>query len=160
MWKRLGIVGLALSFPITPLVAQGIQYRYDFEQDDEAEEQDVTAEQALSENQNRYGPPAPRRNCRQSPENAEIVVCAEEEQDYSEFRVQSTAELDPEGREGTNDGLPRAPDVAGEGIFQGEGSIKFGSVPPPAIMVDFEELPEAPEGSDADRIGKGQKPTE
>jgi hypothetical protein len=76
--------------------------------------------------------------------------------------VQSTAELDPSSREATFDGLPRAPDVAGDGIFKGKGLLSGGCFlqgcpPPPAVMFDISELPEAPEGSDADLIAKGKK---
>lgn len=44
------------------------------------------------------------------------------------------------------------------GIPNHGNPIGFGSPPPPAYMVDFEELPEAPEGSDADRIARGLPP--
>ena len=37
-------------------------------------------------------------------------------------------------------------------------SIRLGSVPEAAIMIDVEALPQAPEGSDADRIARGLKP--
>ena len=44
------------------------------------------------------------------------------------------------------------------GIPNHGNSIGFGKVPPPAYIVDFDELPEAPEGSDADRIARGLPP--
>lgn len=44
------------------------------------------------------------------------------------------------------------------GIANHGNSIGFGSVPPPALMIDVEALPEAPEGSDADRIARGLPP--
>ncbi|KEO87782.1 hypothetical protein EH31_06395 [Erythrobacter longus] len=61
---------------------------------------------------------------------------------------------------------PKAPDVDGSGlILPTEGSIfmvtfttRFGEVSDPPVMVDFETLPEAPEGSDADRIARGLPP--
>lgn len=36
--------------------------------------------------------------------------------------------------------------------------IRFGGAPPPAYIVDFDQLPEAPAGSDADRIARGLPP--
>lgn len=157
MWKRVAAAGIALAAPLAPLAAQGLNYQLEYEEPETVTEDQITAEEALERNSNIYGPPPPRRNCTQSSEDSEIVVCAEEEEDQTEFRVQSTAELDPTGRAATYDGVPRAPDVAGEGIFKGDGLMKFGSVPPPAIMFDISELPEAPEGSDADLIAQGKK---
>lgn len=59
----------------------------------------------------------------------------------------------------------RAPDVAGEGIFRGPptvGGLCF--IPPcpkdPAIIIDVEALPDAPKGSDADRIAHGLPPSD
>ena len=162
MWKTIVAGGIILAAPPAPLAAQGIKYQFDYDETAPTQEDGdrITADEALQRNANVYGPPPPRRNCKQESEDSEIVVCAEEEADQSQFRVQSTAELDPEGREGTDDGLPRAPDVAGDGIFKGKATVTFGSVPPPAIMFDISELPEAPEGSDADLIAKGKKPAD
>ena len=55
------------------------------------------------------------------------------------------------------------PDVAGEGIFRGPATIGGMCLIPPcppeaAIMIDVEALPEAPPGSDADRIARGLPP--
>lgn len=44
------------------------------------------------------------------------------------------------------------------GIPNHGNPIGFGSVPPPAYIVNFEELPDAPPGSDADRIARGLPP--
>lgn len=133
---------LLLMAPVLPLFAQAVG---------------VSATEAIEQARKTYGPPPPRKQCKENGDSEEIVVCAEEEQDDAEFRVKSTSELDPESREALNDGLPRAPDVAGPGIFKGKG-ISLGSAPVPAYMFDLSELPEAPEGSDADLIAKGEKP--
>ncbi len=53
-------------------------------------------------------------------------------------------------------GAPRAPDTFG--IANHGNPIGFGSVPPPALIIDVGALPEAPEGSDADRIARGLPP--
>ncbi len=55
-------------------------------------------------------------------------------------------------------------DVAGAGIFRGPATVSgMCFLPPcpddPALMIDVEALPEAPEGSDADRIARGLPPT-
>lgn len=44
------------------------------------------------------------------------------------------------------------------GIPNHGNPIGLGSAPPPAYIVDFEALPEAPAGSDADRIARGLPP--
>lgn len=44
------------------------------------------------------------------------------------------------------------------GIPNHGNPIGFGSVPPPALIIDVEALPQAPEGSDADRIARGLPP--
>lgn len=44
------------------------------------------------------------------------------------------------------------------GIPNHGNPIGFGKVPPPAYIVDFEELPDTPEGSNADRIARGLPP--
>lgn len=54
-------------------------------------------------------------------------------------------------------------DVAGGGIFKGKATVGGLCVIPPcpgeaALLIDIEALPEAPEGSDADRIARGLPP--
>jgi len=123
---------------------------------------DITAEQIVQTARQIYGPPPPEPACAPQTGN-EIVVCAQE-QDNSVFRVKSSSQLDPDSDEALDDGLPRAPDVAGAGIFQGKPTIGGMCIPglqacppPPALIIDLSALPEAPEGSDADLIGKGEK---
>ncbi len=144
--NKTAITGMAtaaalLCLPAFPLAAQS---------------DGLDADRAIDRAKQYYGPPPPRTQCNEEGSEEEIVVCAEEAQDDAEFRVQSTSDLDPESREALDDGLPRAPDVAGAGIFQGKG-ISLGGTPDPAYMFDLSELPETPEGSDADMIGKGEK---
>lgn len=55
------------------------------------------------------------------------------------------------------------PNVDGEGIFKGPATVGGLCLVPPcppeaAIMIDVEALPEAPAGSDADRIARGLPP--
>jgi hypothetical protein len=53
-------------------------------------------------------------------------------------------------------GAPRAPEAFG--IPDNGKGIGFGKAPPPAYIVDFQALPTAPAGSDADRIARGLAP--
>lgn len=53
-------------------------------------------------------------------------------------------------------GAPATPNTFG--IPNHGNPIGFGKAPPPAIFIDVEALPEAPEGSDADRIARGLPP--
>ena len=116
-----------------------------------------TAEQAIQREKEVYGPPPPKPRCGSGGPD-EIVVCAPESGD--QFRVPSTAESDPNSREAKrrlDDGIPRAPQV-GTVIDCSRGCVGFGSVPPPAYIIDFSTIPDAPPGSDADLIAKGEKP--
>lgn len=61
----------------------------------------------------------------------------------------------PDGAGLTADGAPRAPSVSGLRDCS-RGCIGFGSAPVPMYFFDITALPEAPAGSDADRIAKGE----
>lgn len=115
--------------------------------------QEITAEEAMARAQEAYG--AVRRStCAGEP--GEIVVCARREQGQ---RVPSTSQSDPASRaarHALDNGVPRAPQLD-RGSCKGQaGCIVGGWAPPPVYMVDLKAIPEAPEGSDADRIGKGE----
>ncbi|VWX53589.1 conserved hypothetical protein [Novosphingobium sp. 9U] len=94
----------------------------------------------------------------EAPKGDDIVVCA---RDNEQFRAQSSSAEDPTGKAGTNDGRLTPPDVAGNGIFKGKPTIGGMCLIPPcagpkAYMIDLASIPEAPAGSDADRIAKGE----
>jgi hypothetical protein len=99
-----------------------------------------------------------RKRCLQGSSPAEaIIVCAP--LDPEENRLPLRRELD--SARSTDDGLPRAPDVAGRGIIKGPPTVSnLCVIPPcpgaPVYLIDIESLPEAPRGSDAERIGKGE----
>ncbi|WP_209349206.1 hypothetical protein [Pontixanthobacter sp. CEM42] len=121
----------------------------------------LRTEEAAEDTKVVFGPPPPKPKC-DPQEGDEIVVCAEEE-DQSQFRVKSSSELDPTSEEAIKDGLPRAPDVGGAGIFKGPATVSGLCLvppcpPPPALIIDVTALPEAPPGSDADRISRGLAP--
>ena len=60
-----------------------------------------------------------------------------------------------------NQGNPAAPEMFGipdHGIVVARGCFIPPCPPPPAYIIDFDSLPEAPPGSDADRIARGLPP--
>jgi hypothetical protein len=95
--------------------------------------------------------------CRNSRKADEIVVCVDRGED---LRVPSTAEIDPSSlaaRHALNNGVPRA--RAFSRSCKGQpGCVTGGWAPPPIYVIDVKALPEAPEGSDADKIAKGLIP--
>lgn len=95
--------------------------------------------------------------------SGQIIVCAPPRND-DQFRTLSRDDAQRRYAEETaykDD--PQAPDLAGAGIFRGPATIGGMCLvppcpPPKAIIIDVEALPEAPPGSDADRIGRGLPP--
>lgn len=115
----------------------------------------------------RERPPDPRQEeaCRRQREAAiitgEIVVCGagprEDQRITSREEAQNRYAAETQGR-----GPVQLPEY---GIFRGPATIGGLCVPgilncpkPPAIFVDVAALPQAPPGSDADRIGRGLAP--
>ena len=95
--------------------------------------------------------------CRSARKAGEIVVCVDRGEDQ---RVPTTAETDPDSlaaRRALNNGVPRAPAFSRSCKGQ-PGCITGGWAPPPIYVIDPAALPEAPEGSDADKIAKGELP--
>ena len=84
----------------------------------------------------------------------EIVVCAPRDPDADRYPGRETLE----SVQSTNDGLPRAPDLAPKypGIVVARGCFIPPCPPPPMVFIDVKALPEAPPGSDADLIAKGE----
>lgn len=124
----------------------------------------VTAEQALQQAKAVYGPPDPnaRETCPPVKPGDEIVVCAEAE-DPAKHRVQSSGDLDPTGAGAK--GPPRAPDLYNltQPAMVGVGVSAKGCFIPPCpspmpVLIDLKAIPEAPAGSDADLIGRGERP--
>lgn len=120
----------------------------------------LSAEEALAEANNAYGPPPPVEDCPDTdlPSTENVIVVCRRRVDQSQHRIRSDEQAENDYAEATkfaND--PQAPDVAGPGIFRGKPTF---SLPPPvpAILIDIKALPEAPPGSDADRIARGLAP--
>jgi hypothetical protein len=124
------------------------------------DEIDARVEQRIAEARAKFGAPAPRRRCESdSSDDDAIVVCAPDRGE--DQRVPSTAETDPNSlaaRLYLDNGVPRAPQLD-RGSCKGQaGCIVGGWAPPPVYYIDLRAIPEAPEGSDADKIAKGEMP--
>lgn len=88
-----------------------------------------------------------RRPCLGTDANGEIVVCGKD-------RGEDVRVPDQENR--VNDGLARAPDVFGGIDCKKSKCHGFGKVPPPVFIVDLKAIPEAPKGSDAEAVARGE----
>ncbi len=96
--------------------------------------------------------------------SGEIVVCSRRSNEEHRLTSREAAQ-ERYARETMYAGDPQAPDVAGAGIFRGPATIGGLCIPglqkcppPPAYVIDFDALPDAPAGSDADRISRGLPP--
>lgn len=100
-------------------------------------------------------PQAKRQTCSQSSPD-EIVVCVDRPNDQ---RLPSSAQIDPNsqaGRRFRDGNIPNAPQFD-HGSCRGQPNCFTGGwAPPPVYYVDVTALPAAPEGSDADKIAKGE----
>ncbi|WP_128891583.1 hypothetical protein [Erythrobacter sp. HKB08] len=135
--------------------------------EDDTPREEVTAEQVFERAEAVYGPPEPEPECEEG-EGDEIVVCAQGPDDPEQHRLRSREEAQDDYAARTmNRGNPQTPDPCGPncGIFSGPATV--GGLcgiglnpcpPPPAYFIDFSTLPEAPPGSDADRIARGLPP--
>ncbi|MEO0462366.1 MAG: hypothetical protein AAF127_04490 [Pseudomonadota bacterium] len=89
--------------------------------------------------------------------SGEIIVCRRIGEDGSNYASGSRAKAQKRFAEETAfKGAPRAPGTFG--IPNHGNSIGIGGVPQPALIIDVEALPQAPPGSDADRISRGLPP--
>ena len=101
----------------------------------------------------------PNKRCRREAENSrEIVVCADPDKNTRD-RLPLRKELD--SAKSTRTGVPRAPDLDGIKCRPGADGVcrgNIGRAPPPIYYIDLSKIPEAPPGSDADKIAKGEIP--
>ena len=111
----------------------------------------LAREQALLED--------PNKRCRREAENSrEIVVCADPDKNNRD-RLPLRNETDT--ARSTRTGVPRAPDLDGIKCRPGADGVcrgNIGRAPPPIYYIDLSKIPEAPPGSDADKIAKGEIP--
>lgn len=80
----------------------------------------------------------------------EIVVCGPQV-DPDRYRVPSPTD---QGR--TDNGIPRAPNVSGLPDCSQATCVRVGKQPRQVNLIDLDAIPEAPPGSDADKIAKGE----
>jgi len=93
-----------------------------------------------------------RDDCPRDPLNNTIVVCAPDTS--ARYRVPPSSE-DSGSRGGTRGGGLTPPDMYGGPPCTGV-CIHGGYAPPPVYYIDLSKIPEAPPGSDADKIAKGE----
>lgn len=114
-----------------------------------------TAEAANENARAVYSATAPSPDDCATPEDADpdvIVVCKQWESGEA-YTFDAPTRADTEV---TGSGVPRAPDVFGLPPCSSYTVCqRFGSVPPPAVMVDFASLPETPPDSEAARLYGG-----
>jgi hypothetical protein len=117
---------------------------------------DIAARLAAA--RSRTGVASIQSRCDRPREGDEIVVCVDRGED---LRVPTTAESDPSSlaaRRARNNGVPLAPQLD-RGSCKGKpGCMVGGWAPPPLYLIDLAAIPEAPEGSDADKVAKGELP--
>jgi hypothetical protein len=92
--------------------------------------------------------------CADAGGNDDVIVVCRETVDPDRFLVDAPTRADSRV---TGSGAPRAPDFDESCLHtRGRSNCMMGGyVPPPAIMVDFDALPETPAGSDAARLYGG-----
>lgn len=91
--------------------------------------------------------------------SGEIIVCRRRS-DGGEYGYDKERAEREYAEETMYKGNPRTPDFILDCQDQGwpVGCVRFGKVPPPALIIDIKALPEAPPGSDADRVARGLAP--
>jgi hypothetical protein len=138
------LLGTALSaaVPVAPVAAQ------------QADPVDARVSEVLENAKGVLTALPPKKSCAAGSEG-EIVVCAQT--DSSRYRVPSTADSDPRSRAALRTGMP-APPQLDRGSCKGQpGCFVGGYAPPPIYYIDLKAIPEAPEGSDADLVARGEK---
>ncbi|MEM6856774.1 MAG: hypothetical protein AAF559_02810 [Pseudomonadota bacterium] len=89
--------------------------------------------------------------------SGEIIVCRRTGSNGENSLSGSRAEAQKRyAQETAFQNSPRTPNVSG--LPDNGRGISVGGVPPPALIIDVEALPDAPAGSDADRIARGLPP--
>lgn len=153
--KRLPLGLIAALALASPALAQS-----DPAPSDSPEALDAKVEKRVEQTKKVYGAPDPRKRCRQEPGSDEIVVCVDRGEDQR-FEPESRYDANTlEGRRALNNGVPRAPDMDTLDCRKHPKlvCIQGGWAPPPVYYTDVTKLPEAPPGSDADKIAKGEMP--
>jgi hypothetical protein len=104
------------------------------------------------------GPISPeqaRKACEAQDKQGDIIVCASV--GTKQFRVQSTAELNPNSRASTRTGVPRAPKFDGEACdTKLITCLGFGRKRDAMYFIDLASIPPTPTGSDAEKVANGE----
>ena len=113
----------------------------------------ITAEQALANARALTAASPPKAAPCPEYSGGEIVVCAEREDPTKQYVPSNTDSGDPD------DGVPHAPDVSGLPSCAGATvcAQHVGKQPRHPLIIDLSKIPEAPAGSDADLIARGEK---
>ncbi|HTM95469.1 MAG TPA: hypothetical protein VL100_06610 [Croceibacterium sp.] len=123
-----------------------------------AQDRGASTQEMVDKAKQSYGPAPPKPRCDKESQDPDVIVVCGELEEQEQFRVRSDEDAENDyARETMNKGAaPPPPNVDGDGIFKGPATFKL--APPVApLIIDLEDIPDAPEGSDADRIGKGEK---
>jgi hypothetical protein len=116
---------------------------------------DDKVEAALENARRMWSATPPRPKCGVG-DDGEIVVCGK--RDDGSQKVPSSSEAEPTSPGALRDGSLHPPEL-GRGSCRGQpGCFIGGHVPPPIYYIDMKAIPEPPEGSDADKIAKGEMP--
>jgi hypothetical protein len=122
-----------------------------------AQERGSTPQDMVERSRETYGPAPPKPRCDKDSQDPDVIVVCGELEAQEQFRVRSDEQAENDyARETMNRGNPATPNVDGDGIFKGPATFRLG-VPTVPLIIDLEQIPTAPDGSDADRIGKGEK---
>jgi hypothetical protein len=118
---------------------------------------DARTSQLMATARAAIGPISPeqaRKACQAQDKQGDIVVCAPA--DSKQFRVESSAQLDPTSRANLRTGVPRAPKFDGEACDVKKITC-FGFGRSRKIeLIDLAAIPATPEGSDAEKVAKGE----
>jgi hypothetical protein len=95
----------------------------------------------------------PRRRCGSSGGSGEIIVCGA---DHGEdLKVPGSAD-EPGSHQSLYNGIPQAPSLSGLPDCSQRKCIGIGKAPPKIYIIDVKSLPEAPKGSDAEKVANGE----
>jgi hypothetical protein len=122
-----------------------------------AQDQGASAEDMVDKAKQTYGPAPPKPRCDKESQDPDVIVVCGELEEQEQFRVRSDEQAETDyAQETMNKGKPATPNVDGDGIFKGPATFRL-APPTPPLIIDLEDIPVAPKGSDADLIGKGEK---
>ena len=155
--SRLAVLLAATVLPFaSPAVAQGTDGDVDeTAPSEEPQAEPVTADTIIDDSEPVVGPPLPPE-CEPDPLQNRVVICAP--RDNAKFRIQDGPDWRTVDMKGDT---PRAPDTFGipnHGMVVGRGCFIPPCPPEQPIIIDLDAIPEAPPGSDADRVARGLAP--